>query len=185
LRSRDTRKPARTEVRVAADAQGRPQIALPCPDMEAWLARASESFGTVSPAFVEAEIGRLMEALQSSTEGLSLETKMNAALAVIEGLQPTNEAEAMLASQMALTHATATALLGRTRRTGEHMMLEHLTAYGNLAAKLLRAFTAQAEALAKLRRPLVQVVRVERVNVADGGQAVVGAIGNIGPSTQI
>ena len=35
------------------------------------------------------------------------ETKMNAALAIIGGLQPKNEAEAMLASQMALTHATA------------------------------------------------------------------------------
>ncbi len=177
-------KPPRTEVRVAADGHGRPLIALPCTDAEGWLALASESVGTVSAAFVEAEVARLMEALQCAHDGLSLETKMNAALAVIGGLQPKNEAEAMLASQMALTHATAMTLLGRTRRTGEHMMLEHLAVYGNIGAKLLRAFTGQVEALAKLRRPAVQVVRVERVNVADGGQAIVGAIGNPGPPTQ-
>jgi hypothetical protein len=65
------------------------------------------------------------------------------------------------------------------------MMLEHLAVYGNISAKLLRAFTGQVEALAKLRRPAVQVVRVERVNVADGGQAIVGAIGNTGAPSQI
>jgi hypothetical protein len=110
---------------------------------------------------------------------------MNAALAVIEGLRPANEAETLLAVQMGLTHATATSLLGRAGRAGEHMMLEHLGVYGNIAAKLLRAFTGQVEALAKLRRPAVQVVRVERVNVNDGGQAIVGAIGHAGAPSKI
>ena len=76
-------------------------------------------------------------------------------------------------------------LLGRVSRSGEHMMLEHLAVYGNITAQLLRAYTGQVEALAKLRRPAVQVVRVERVNVNDGGQAIVGAIGNPGAPRRI
>ena len=60
-------KPTRTEIRVAADAQGRPQIALPCTDVEGWMGLASESFGTVSPAFVEAEVVRLMERFNAPT----------------------------------------------------------------------------------------------------------------------
>jgi hypothetical protein len=183
-RRRLAAKPPPTEVLVGNDPQGRLKVGPPCADIEGWLALAREAFGTASPAFVEAEIGRMMNALASCNDGIALEMKMNAALATIEGMQPKNEVEAMLAIQMALTHATATALLCRVNRAGEHMMLEHLSVYGNIAAKLVRAFTGQVEALAKLRRPAVQVVRVERVNVADGGQAIVGAIGKPGAPTQ-
>jgi hypothetical protein len=170
---------------VGSDAQGRPTVGLPCADVEGWVALACEAFGSASRAFVEAEIARMMNALAGCNDGIPLETKMNAALASIEGMKPTTEAEGMLLIQLAVTHAIATALLGRVSRTGEHMMLEHLSVYGNIAAKLLRAFTGQVEALSKLRRPAVQVVRVERVNVADGGQAIVGAIGNPGASSEI
>ena len=47
---------------------------------------------------------------------------------------------------------------------------------GGLAVKLLRTYTAQAEALAKLRRGGEQTVRVEHVHVHAGGQAVVGNV---------
>ena len=47
---------------------------------------------------------------------------------------------------------------------------------GNLAVKLLRTYTAQIEALAKLRRGGEQTVRVELVHVHSGGQAIVGAV---------
>ena len=45
-------------------------------------------------------------------------------------------------------------------------MIDHLAVYGNIAAKFLRAYTGQMEALAKLRRSVVQVTRVERVTVS-------------------
>ena len=48
--------------------------------------------------------------------------------------------------------------------------------YGNVASKLLRTYTAQVEALAKLRRKGEQKVRVEHVHVHPGGQAIVGAV---------
>jgi hypothetical protein len=50
-------------------------------------------------------------------------------------------------------------------------------AYGNLAAKLMRTFTAQIETLLRLRgQTTKQVVRVEHVHVEPGAQAVVGAV---------
>jgi hypothetical protein len=54
--------------------------------------------------------------------------------------------------------------------------------YGNVASKLLRTYTAQVEALAKLRRKGEQKVRVEHVHVHPGGQAIVGAVGTGGAS---
>ena len=49
--------------------------------------------------------------------------------------------------------------------------------YGALAAKLMRTFTMQLDALGRLRgQATKQVVQVEHVNVQAGGQAVVGAV---------
>jgi hypothetical protein len=54
--------------------------------------------------------------------------------------------------------------------------IPQLDSYGNLAVKLLRTYTAQLEALTKLRRGGEQTVRVEHVHVHAGGQAVVGNV---------
>ena len=172
-------RPSPTEIRVRTNGLGKPHVTVPCSDAEGWMALAAQAFGTVSSAFVEAEIQRLMEALCSSCDEIGLETKMNAAIAVIESLQPQNETEAMLAIEMAVTHAVAMGLLGRVSRTGEHLMIEHLPVYGNIAAKFLRAYTGQMEALAKLRRSVVQVTRVERVTVScAGGPSAPTVLGN-------
>jgi hypothetical protein len=53
---------------------------------------------------------------------------------------------------------------------------EGLQNYGNLATKMLRTFTAQVEALTKMRRGGEQTVRVEHVHVYPGGQAIVGNV---------
>src|SRR4051812_855420 len=47
---------------------------------------------------------------------------------------------------------------------------------GNLAVKLLRTYTTQIEALAKLRRGGEQRVRIEHVHVHEGAQAIVGNV---------
>jgi hypothetical protein len=169
---------APTEIRVTMNARGKPDVTLPCTDTEGWMALATQAFGTVSAAFVETELRRMMDALCSSCDEVTLETRMNAAIAVVESLQPQNEAEAMLAIQMAVMHAVAMGLLGRVSRTGEHMMLEHLAVYGNIAAKFVRAYTGQMEALAKLRRSVVQVTRVERVTVSCAGGSAPTVLSN-------
>jgi hypothetical protein len=80
----------------------------------------------------------------------------------------------MLAVQMVGCHNLAMAMLRRASNTDR---VDFLAIYGNLAAKLLRTFTMQTEALARLRGQTgQQTVRVEHVTVAAGGQAVVGAV---------
>ena len=48
------------------------------------------------------------------------------------------------------------------------------------ANKLVRSYAALAETLERRRRPPEQVVRVERVTVASGGQAIVGNVSHPG-----
>jgi hypothetical protein len=122
-----------------------------------------DTFGTTSRDLVHAELSRLP----------GEQTEINAALAAIDGTRPENETAAMLASQMALTHSLAMDLLGRTRRAE---MIAQFDSAGSLAVKLLRTFTMQTEALAKLKRGGEQTVRVEHVHVYPGGQAIVGAV---------
>ena len=47
------------------------------------------------------------------------------------------------------------------------------------AARLLRAYAAQVEALRRLRNGNSQTVRVEHVHVNEGGQAVIGNVNSI------
>jgi hypothetical protein len=164
------------EVRIGQDAHGRPLMGLPHTDEAGWQAQLKAAFGTASGAFVDAEILRLLTALRTMRDDLPLETKVNAALAVIAGVAPRNEVEAMLAVQMAMTHIAALRMLTELNRLSPLVAPGGVAIAGTVSAKLLRAFAGQAEALAKLRRPAEQVVRVERVNVAAGGQAIVGAV---------
>jgi hypothetical protein len=76
---------------------------------------------------------------------------------------------------MTATHSLAMEMLGRTRRAETTELMQ---ARGALATKLLRTFTAQTEALAKIKRGGEQTVRVEHVHVYRGGQAIVGAVSN-------
>jgi hypothetical protein len=163
-------------VRIGQDAHGHPILGLPHTDEAGWQAQLKAAFGTVSGAFVDAEILRLLAALQATRDDLPLETKVNAALAVIAGIAPRNEVEALLAVQMAMTHIAAMRMLTELNRLNPHVSPGGVAIAGTVSTKLLRAFAGQAEALAKLRRPAVQVVRVERVNVAAGGKAIVGTV---------
>ncbi len=169
-------KPSVPEVRIGQDGHGQPVLGLPHTDEVGWQVQLKAAFGTTSGAFVDAEISRLLAALRATRDDLPLETKVNAALAVIAGVAPRNEVEALLAVQMAMTHIAAMRMLTELNRLSPHVSPAGVAIAGTVSTKLLRAFSGQAEALAKLRRPAVQVVRVERVNVAAGGQAIVGAV---------
>jgi hypothetical protein len=134
-----------------------------------------DAFGTTSKDFLASELNRLSNSELAAGQLHTGQREMNAALAAIAGTRPENEMAAMLASQMAATHSLAMDMLARTRRAGTP---EQLQARGALATKLLRTFTAQTEALAKIKRGGEQTVRVEHVHVYQGGQAIVGAVSN-------
>jgi hypothetical protein len=109
----------------------------------------------------------------------------NAALAVIDGVRPKDEIEAMLAAHMAVTNITLLELVARTRGAiAGHMYqsngIKRLDILGNLTTKFMRTYTMQVEALARKRRKGEQSVTVKHVHVHAGGQAVVGNVSHRG-----
>jgi hypothetical protein len=51
-----------------------------------------------------------------------------------------------------------------------------LTAYANAASKLLRAYTAQVDALRRLRGGGAQHIRVEHIDLNDDAKAIIGTV---------
>ena len=106
------------------------------------------------------------------------ETERNArlvrAIELYESLKPADGAESMLVAQMVGTHSAALECLRRAAIeeqtfVGRDMALKH-------AQKLMALYAKQLETLNKHRGKGQQRVTVEHVNVAPGGQAIVGHI---------
>lgn len=148
------------------------EMGSPHDNHKGWSVRLMDALGSRSSEFANVEIERMMAALVP-LGGAPTEAQLNAVLAVVNGVQPRDEVEAMLASQMAVTHALAMDLIGRTKQSPT---VPYMETCGNLATKLQRTFVAQVEALSKLRRGGEQKVTVEHVHVHAGGQAIVGAV---------
>jgi hypothetical protein len=144
-----------------------------------WWQRLKNAFGTTSSAFVRASLHQLIAAARLPNGGIS-EIAVNASLAFIEGAKPQGEVECALVIQMACTHAAAMAVLGRLG--GGHGPDRNIALKASAVSRLLRAYTAQVEALRRLRNGGSQVVRVEHVHVNEGGQALIGNLkSNSGP----
>ncbi len=179
------RRAARSpRVTLAGEQKGEAlHIHAPHRDDHGWNTRLDEAFGTTSVSLAARSLDQLGNSLRSFQQPQTA-SDLNVGLAVVDGLKPENEIEAMLAIQMAVTHDAAIAMLARAKHDS---LFERASGYGNLAAKLLRTFTAQAEALARLRRGGAQKVTVEHVHVHAGGQAIVGAVeagGGVVPDNQ-
>src|SRR5436190_20008969 len=102
------------------------------------------------------------------------EIAVNASLAFIEGAKPQGEVECALVMQMACTHTAAMSVLGTfagAQGCGRDVPLK-----ASAAARLMRAYATQVEALRRLRNGGSQVVRVEHVHVNEGGQALIGNV---------
>ena len=165
----------RLAAKVVRKASGQINSGPSYSDINGWSARLLDAFGTSSVDFVQAELGRMAMAVDAT--GSDAEQRINAGLAVLDGVRPRDEIEAMLMVQMVVTHAAAVDYLTRTKKA-ELIQAAEFTS--NFACKLLRAFAAQTEALAKLRRGGEQTVRVEHVHVHPGAQAVVGTVTGVG-----
>lgn len=132
-----------------------------------------DTFGTASVEFAQNSVGQVAAVMRSRGEVRPDDLSLNAGLGAISGIAPDNEVEAMLAVQMAGTHAVAMEMLTKAKLASTTDQLER---YGALATKLLRTYTTQIDALSKLRRKGEQTVRVEHVHVYEGGQAIVGNV---------
>jgi len=99
----------------------------------------------------------------------------NATLAFLFDVRPKNAIEGTLAVQMMTTHHLAMNFMARA--TNSEMPSELITANVSRATKLLKVFSKQIEMLQRLRSDCQQKVIVEHVHVYEGGQAIVGNIG--------
>ena len=142
-------------------------------DSAAWWDRLKAALGTTSSDFVNASLFQLQRAAQLPCGGIS-EVAVNAALAMIEAAAPKDEIEGALAVQMACSHNAAMAVLARFAGGGGTE--RRVIALGTTAARLLKAFALQAEALRRRRAGGQQYVRVEHVHVNDRGQAIIGNV---------
>ena len=97
----------------------------------------------------------------------------NFALAYVDGMQPNDAAEALLLTQMAATHQ---AMMMMLRRLNHVENIPQQDSAERAVNKLGRTFAAQMDTLKRYRSKGQQVVRVERVMVAEGGQAIVGNV---------
>jgi hypothetical protein len=150
--------------------------------------RLADVFGTRSLQFVYSMLKGLGEATEDHSQSLDLnpgspdQLAFNAALAVIDGVRPKDEIEAMLAGHMAVANILLLELVARTRAAVaghryEGNGIKRLDVLGSLTTKLMRTYTMQVETLARKRRKGEQNIRVEHVHVHAGGQAIVGNVG--------
>jgi hypothetical protein len=148
-------------------------------DGKRWWDRLKAALGTTSSDFVNATLVQIQNAARLPTGGIC-EMSVNAVLAFIEAAEPKNEIEAALAIQMACTHAVTMAVLSRAG--GAYGGDRHVAIMAAAGARLLNAFTAQIETMRRLRNGGTQIIRIERVEVSDGGQAVIGNVKATSPT---
>lgn len=90
--------------------------------------------------------------------------------ALVQGIGPKDEIEALLAVQMAAVHSASMMFANRLRTETRVAVAE---GYERSLNRLTRTFTTQIEAMKRHRTRGVQKVIVQHVQVNEGGQAVV------------
>ena len=129
----------------------------------------SDLFGVHTP---EAAHGLMLSAMNAL--GRSGEHYRPFLAAMAAEIEPRDAVEAMLVVQMTATHTAMTEMARRMSDTsGGYQARESLE---RSMSRLSRTYLAQMDALKKHRAKAQQTVRVERVTVESGGQAVVGSI---------
>jgi hypothetical protein len=108
-------------------------------------------------------------------------SKIEQLLALAAGVRPTDQVESMLAVQMAAIHDATLEMASRMKHVDS--IQQHDSAERTLN-KLARTFAAQIEALKRYRSKGEQRVYVERVDVREGGQAIVGNVAHGGGGGQ-
>jgi hypothetical protein len=140
-------------------------------DQAIGLACVANAFGTGSSHFASGLLGQLADASRTGTEVKS--TELDFMLTVVRGIAPKDETEALLAAQMAAIH---NATMAAARRLNHVESIAQQDSASNSLNKLARTFAAQLEALKRYRAGTEPTVKVQRVTVNDGGQAIVGNI---------
>jgi hypothetical protein len=149
----------------------KPTIGPDHPDTPLGYMLLMEALGTVSIDFVNGLLSQLADA---SSQGRSIdESGLNFMLAVVKGIKPKDQLEAMLAAQMAAIHL---ATLTFARRLAHVENIPQQDSAERALNKLARTYATQMETLKRYRTGGEQKVTVQHVSVSEGGQAIVGNV---------
>ena len=116
--------------------------------------------------------------MNASKDHAPSESGANFMLAVVKGIEPRDQIEAMLAAQMAAVHMASMTF---ARRLAHVENIPQQDSAERAFNKLTRTFAAQVAALKDYRSKGEQKMTVQHVHVAEGGQAIVG---NVNASTE-
>jgi hypothetical protein len=114
-----------------------------------------------------------MQALRPNPVDKLEEPTLNAALALINSIQPRSEMEALIAVQIVATGLSGLRFL---RQSQHHMSDDFIEVYGGYALKLLKLQTQLLQALDRHRRVHHQTVEVQHVHLYPGSQGVIGVV---------
>jgi hypothetical protein len=98
------------------------------------------------------------------------QNELNFAVSMMQGIKPRDETEALLATQMAAIH---NAVMTAAWRLAKSENIPQRDSASRMLNQCARTFTAQLEALKKYRSNGEQIVKVQHVNIGNGGQAIV------------
>jgi hypothetical protein len=130
-----------------------------------------KAIGSTDGDFLEGFVKQLVNV--GSQGSVADESGANFMLAVVKGIEPRDQIEAMLGAQMAAVH---NATMTFARRLGHAEIILQQDSAERAFNKLARTFAAQVEALKRYRSGGEQKVTVQHVHVAEGGQAIVGNV---------
>ena len=168
--AREKEKPPAPRL-TAAKKGGAVTIGTDHPDPGVGMILLMQALGISDNAFLNGILGQLANA--ASQGGAVDELGINFMVSAIKGVEPKDEVEVMLASQMAAIHmATMTC----ARRLANVETIPQQDSAERAFNKLARTFAAQMEALRKYRTGGEQNVTVKHVTVNEGGQAIVGNV---------
>jgi hypothetical protein len=131
------------------------------------------ALGSCSGHFIDASLRRLMAATKVPDELVATTNSLSAALALVESMEPENEIQAALAVNAACLQAASTNLLSRI---DSGTLDRNAPRLATAAARLERAFHSAIETYYRLKRGNTQVIRVEKLEIQPGAQAIVGNV---------
>ena len=149
----------------------RVEVTIDHPDLQVGSLLLLQALGTTNPDFANGLITQLRSAYCKGKVVNAAE--LNEVIAMVQGIGPRDETEAMLVTQMVAIH---NAMMTAARQLGNVATIEQQDSASNMVNKLARTFTSQVEALKKYRSTGEQNIRVQHVNVSEGGQAIVGNV---------
>ncbi len=169
--------------RIRVSAIGAEHAIKPAPDetvnLDDFRARFVAAFGTTECVIAEAFFQDLLNVFHTDPKKRLDAVTADLILALLHRIGPNDEIEAMLVCQMIVAHVAS--MDAARRALHVEQTASGRTAYLSLARKLMSLFAAQMDVLNRHRgKATVQKVIVEKVLVAPGGQAIVGAVAHGG-----